>query len=400
MAYLFFFFNNTGLPGGLLFSNLMSPFLYVWLIYKKKQPVLWPLLFFLLPFDLIHIILGIEWKSFLTSNLLFLSTYIFAYSFYYFLQSQENIGHIFKRILVANFGFAIFACFVYFTPYKETLWYMNKFTQNVEGFYRLSLLTFEASYYSFLFAPIAIYYVLKVLLGLNNNSPIGLLILVFVPLMLSLSFGVLGALVISFLILYIIHFQKVFYKRGFFSWLVLGLLLFVSITISLILFFPENPLFLRLSNIYNGIDSSTKGRTTDSFGIAWEVARERSIWFGSGLGQVKVLAFDIVKKYYNYWGDLPVVRIPNSIAETIAIFGIFGLIIRFVLIFYFFFKTNVLNNYYRTVLFFFVFIYQFTGSYITSHVEYVIWILAFSSAFEQFDITKKSNRFSIQKPSE
>ncbi len=390
MANLFFFFNNAGLPGGLLFTNLLSPFLYIWLIYKKKQPVLWPLLVFLLPFDLIHIVLGIEWKSFVVSNILFISTYIFAYSFLYFIQNHENIGQIFKRILVANFAFTLFACFVYFTPYKETLWYMNKFTESVEGFYRLSLLTFEASYYSFLFAPIAIYYVLKVFLGMNNKSSIGLLFLACFPLLLSLSFGVLGALFMSFFILYLIHFQKIFYKKGFFSWLVLGLFLFVIITIVLVLFFPNNPLFIRLNNIYYGIDTSTRGRTIESFGIAWKVAGERSIWFGSGLGQVKVLAYDVVKKYYQYWGNLDVVRIPNSIAETLAIFGIFGLIIRFVLIFYLFFKTNVLNNYYRTVLFFFVFIYQFTGSYITSHVEYVIWILVFSSAFEQFDIVKKT----------
>jgi hypothetical protein len=219
-------------------------------------------------------------------------------------------------------------------------------------------------------------------------------------LLLSLSLGVLGSLFISFFLLYVIHFQKIFYKKGFFSWLVLGLFLFINITIILIIFFPDNALFIRFANIYNGIDTSTRGRTIESFGIAWKVANERSIWFGSGLGQVKILAYDVVKKYYQYWGDLEVVRIPNSIAETIAIFGVLGLFLRFILIFYLFFKTMVLNNYYRTILFFFVFIYQFTGSYITSHVEYAIWILAFSSAFKQFDVIKSINLVSTQMPSE
>jgi hypothetical protein len=400
MAYLYFFFNNAGLPSGLLYTNLLSPFFYIWLVYKKKQPILWLFLFFLIPFDFIHVMLGVEWKSFLVSNALFLSTYIFAYSFHYFIQNYADIGSLFRKILLANFSFTIIACLVYFTPYKETLWYLNKFTESVEGFYRLSLLTFEASYYSFIFAPIAIYYLLKILLRMNKTSSMGLLVLVCVPLLLSLSLGVLGALIISFFLLYLFHFKKIFYKKGFFSWLVLGLFVFVNVFIVLIVFFPDNVLFIRLMNIYNGIDTSTRGRTTESFGIAWKVASEKSIWFGSGLGQVKILAYDVVKKYYNYWGSLEVVRIPNSIAETLAIFGVFGLILRFGLIFYLFFKTKVFNNYYRTVLFTFVFIYQFTGSYITSHVEYVIWILVFSSAFKNFDITKSPNQDSQQMLSE
>ncbi|MBJ7428307.1 MAG: hypothetical protein JHD28_05040 [Bacteroidia bacterium] len=148
---------------------------------------------------------------------------------------------------------------------------------------------------------------------------------------------------------------------------------------------------IRINNIISGVDTSANGRTTDSFEIAWMIAKERSIWFGSGLGQIKVLAYDIVKRYFNYWGDLEVIRIPNAVAETLAIFGVFGLLLRFGLIFYFFFKTKVLQNYYRTLLFVFVFVYQFTGSYITSAVEYVIWVLAFSSAFKQFDVKEKES---------
>lgn len=385
-TYLFFFFNNVGLPGGLLYTNLLSPFFYIWLLYKKKKPVLFPFLFLVIPFNLIHILLGVELKSFIVSNLLFLSTFIFASCFHYFVNEYKNVELLFKKIVIANFGFTLLACLVYFTPYKESLWYINKFTEGVNGFHRLALLTFEASYYSFIFAPIAIYYLLKVLLGLNKTPAINLIVLTCFPLVLSLSMGVLGAILISFFVLYLLHFKKIFYKKGFLSWLVIGVTLFTVFTVGLLVFFPDNPLFIRISNIYNGLDTSTRGRTSESFNIAWMVAKERSIWFGGGLGQVKILAYDIVKRYYNYWGDLSVVRIPNSVAETLAIFGILGLIIRFGLIFYFFLKTRVLSNYYRTTLFVFVFVYQFTGSYITSSVEYAIWIITFSSLFKQFDI--------------
>jgi hypothetical protein len=174
-------------------------------------------------------------------------------------------------------------------------------------------------------------------------------------------------------------------KKSTFSITLFALLSLSFVLLLLIIFYPDNALFIRIQNIFSGVDSSTRGRTTDSFGIAWKIASERSIWFGSGLGQVKVLAHDIVKRYYNYWGDLDVVRIPNAVAETLAIFGIWGLVIRFGLIFYLFFKTRVLANHYQTAVFIFIFVYQFTGSYITNVVEYMAWILAFSNCFPQFD---------------
>lgn len=390
LAYLYFFFNSVGLAGGLLFTNLLTPVFYVWLFIKTKKPVLLPLFLVLIPFDIIHVLNGVDLKSFLVSNALFISTYVFVMSFDFWLRHYQETEELFKKILTANFAFTVLACIIYFTSFKEILWYKNKFTANVDDFYRLALLTFEASYYSLLFAPIATYYLLKVFFKLNTKPAINILILVLIPLFLSLSLGVLASMAISFAAIYIINWKKVFYKKNFFNILFLVLALMVFIIVALFIFFPENALFIRISNILSGVDTSTRGRTTESFGIAWKVANERSLLFGAGLGQVKILAFDIVKKYYNYWGDVQTVRIPNAVAETMAIFGLLGLIIRFGLIFYLFFKTKVLSNHYRTALFVMVFVYQFTGSYITNIVEYVIWVLAFSSTFKQFDRVKTS----------
>jgi hypothetical protein len=75
--------------------------------------------------------------------------------------------------------------------------------------------------------------------------------------------------------------------------------------------------------------------------------------------------------------------------ETLAIFGLAGVVLRLFLEFFLFFKTRVYSNYYRLALFIFVFIYQFTGSFITNIVEYVIWILAFSTVLNQFNILKR-----------
>jgi hypothetical protein len=391
-ASLYFFFNSAGIKSGLLYTNLLTPFLYIWLIKKRQGPVLWPLLLFLLPFDLIHIWNGIEWKSFVVSNLLFISTYIFVQCARLFVLEQ-HIGEVFKHILTWNMVFVFCAVLLFFTPYKEVLWYKNKFTQDVDQFYRLALLTFEASYYALLFAPIALYYLLKLLLGQNQTSAFSILFMIGVPLLLSLSVGVIAAIAISLICFYVFNWQLLLTKKSTFSITLFALLSLSFVLLLLIIFYPDNALFIRIQNIFSGVDSSTRGRTTDSFGIAWKVANERSIWFGSGLGQVKVLAHDIVKRYYNYWGDLDVVRIPNAVAETLAIFGIWGLVLRFGLIFYLFFKTRVLANHYQTAVFIFIFVYQFTGSYITNVVEYMAWILAFSTCFPQFDVVRLRDKF-------
>lgn len=45
------------------------------------------------------------------------------------------------------------------------------------------------------------------------------------------------------------------------------------------------------------------------------------------------------------------------------------------------------------MLFIFMFIYQFVGSFATNLAEYVIWILAFTNVFRQFDV--KANKYEI-----
>jgi len=217
------------------------------------------------------------------------------------------------------------------------------------------------------------------------------LLIVTLPMFMSLSFGVIGATIITILIMCLVFSHKLFkYKKPF----LIMMLSIVTLTITFIVlfyFFPENVFFARLENIVNGKDTSTNGRTKDSFTMAWRIAGMKNLLFGAGLGQIKIMATAVVGKYYNYWGVLPRYDIPNAIGETMAIFGIVGVIIRIGLEIWLFFKTKVFTNYYRLALFIFVFIYQFTGSFITNIVEYVIWIFAFSNVFEQFTIKKKGH---------
>jgi hypothetical protein len=164
------------------------------------------------------------------------------------------------------------------------------------------------------------------------------------------------------------------------------------VLIVMYLFFPDNALFTRLSNIFSGQDLSGKGRTTDSFYLADKILYLRHHLWGIGPGQVKILGNFIVREYYAYPNNYDVIAIPNAVAETWVLFGWAGLFLRMGLEVYFFFRTRVWTNYFRLSLFLFIFIYQFTGSFITNLAEYTIWLLAFVNVFPQFEAAKKIRR--------
>lgn len=113
--------------------------------------------------------------------------------------------------------------------------------------------------------------------------------------------------------------------------------------------------------------------------------RKKVFFFGVGLGQIKLLGGDIWNAFYNNSFSVNEISIPNAVAETFALFGILGLILRFGIQLYFFIRTKPYTNYYRMGLFLYIFIYQFTGSYLFNIGEYVIWALAFSRVFAEFD---------------
>ena len=134
----------------------------------------------------------------------------------------------------------------------------------------------------------------------------------------------------------------------------------------------------------------------DSFKIADHLLDQEHMLFGVGLGQIKIKAADFIQEYYLYIKDF-VANIPNAVAETLAVFGWTGMLLRLFVEVFFFFHTRVWNNYYRLWLFFFMFIYQFTGSFITNIAEYVIWIIAFTNVFGQFNVERKTAGDSTQK---
>jgi hypothetical protein len=388
LSYVYFFFNSILLPKGLLYTNILSPLFYYETIKRNRKVWFLPVASFMLVYDCIHLMQGVDVKSFIVSNGLFFSTYMCTVSFYHFINDYENIGRIMKHVLLFNAVLVVIAIPFLFAerPLQELFWYVRKFTAGVEDMPRLALFTYEASYYSLLLVPVVYYYVLKFLFNDFVTGKWFMLALALIPLLMSLSFGVIGAtLIVAFL-------QAMFFSRKIFSTR-RSLLLFGAVAVllftalALIWLLPGNPLLLRLRNVLSGSDTSANGRTFDSLRMAWHIGSEKSAWFGVGLGQVKFIAAEVVRTHFSYWGVFPRYDIPNAMGETIAIFGISGVIIRLGLQLWLFFRTRVYENHYRLALFLFIFIYQFTGSFITNIVEYVIWAIAFSSAFTRFNVT-------------
>lgn len=391
LTWIYFFFNSVLLPKGLLYTHILSPLFFYNVHRVGGRTWLRHFVIFLSLYDLLHLILGVDLRSFVFSNALFILTYFCVVGFYHFVNHYNHPGRLFKEVVIFNAILAAIAIPFFFLPreYQQWFWYFNILTKGIADFPRLALFTYEASYYSLLLIPVLYYYLCKFFLDKFFKNKWSTLLMISLPMLLSFSFGVLGASLLALLFLCFYFRNEIFRKKRTFVVFASVVLLALVGSVLFFLLFPDNFLVIRLQNIFAGADTSTKGRTTDSFGMAWRIANERSIWFGAGLGQIKIVNIEIIQKYYNYWGVFPRYDIPNAMGETFAIFGIVGTVFRLWLELFLFFRTKVYTNYYRFALFLFIFIYQFTGSFITNVVEYLIWVLAFSQVFSQFDTDRK-----------
>lgn len=390
-AFIYFFINSLALPFGLTYTSLLAPFFYIWVIMVRRKEVLLPFIATLVPFITFHILFAdVDLGSYLVSFLNLLLVYVFCQAVYTFLLVCRDIEKIFRWVLVINFILCVVAIPLYFTPCFPVFWDEQILTEGVGRLRRLRLLTYEPSYYSFLFVPVFSFFLLQYFFKQNTIRSAWLLLMLFLPYLLSFSIGVIGALGLSLLFTWIIYFRRLTSKRRIANAIITTGVSLASVMFVLIMFFRSNLLFTRIRNVVTGRDTSGRGRTNEAFILAGKILNQGSEFWGIGLGQIKIMGDNIIRDYYLYNMDI-VVTLPNAAAETLAIFGWVGLTLRIVIELFFFFYTRVWTNYYRLLLFLFMFIYQFTGSFITNAAEYVIWILAFTNVFPQFDIKRESN---------
>lgn len=389
-ALVYFFINSVALPFGVTYMTLLAPFFYIWILLTTKKEIVLPFITILAPFILVQLLYNdITRKVYFDSLLNLIMVYVFCCAVYLFLMLCNDVEKIFRKILIINFILCLAAIVFYFTPWYHVMWIEQNITEGVNNFRRMKLFTYEASYYATLFVPIFCFYLLQYLFRQNTIKSWRLLLMILLPYVLSFSFGVIATLAISAALVYIFNFPALTKKRRILNSIVFSLsvcLLFFGIVY---VFFRGSFFVLRLANIFYGNDTSANGRTSDAFFLANKLAHMRNEYWGVGLGQIKIMGADVIRKYYMYGKDF-VPRIPNAAAETLATFGWTGFLLRIFFELFFFFRTKVWTNYYRLWLFLFVFIYQFTGSFITNIAEYVIWILVFTNVFYQFDIKRKS----------
>ncbi|MES2618776.1 MAG: O-antigen ligase family protein [Bacteroidota bacterium] len=382
---LYFFFNSLFLPEGLLFTTLLTPLFFFQIVREQKVQQLIALLAVLCICFILHYLQGIHLQLYLKSLLLFITVGIFAIWTQSFFNKVNSLDYIFKCILILNGAMLIVAVLALLTGVlKSQFWYLVPISPGLPEIPRLKMLTYEASYYSLLLCPIAFYAIWNFMIDKSRATFIYLL-LALVPLLMSFSLGVLAGMIVTLICIVLIVFNWVKNNKRVRWMVIICSLLLLAVLIVLYQLYPDNPLVIRIKNIFTGKDTSARGRTYEAFDIALMVAKTKSIWLGVGLGQVKEIGRTLIIHYYNYSNIPEVVRIPNAVAETLAIYGFVGVAIRFIIEFVLFFKTKVYQNYYRLTIFIFIFIYQFTGSFIFNIAEYVLWALAFSTAFSQFD---------------
>lgn len=386
-ACIYFFFNSLFLPEGLLYIYVLTPFFLLNIAENKRLKYLLITVLISLLFLILHVINGVNLAYYLRSYILLIAVVIFCIWFYGFSRKIKSLETLMLNVLSINAFFVVLALIsLKLNILKDYFWYLIPISPGIPVVPRLKMFTYEASYYSLLLVPFAFFVIWKLLLQ-NNKMNWWHLLLVVVPLGLSFSLGVLGGIIISLAVVILINFNAVIANKRVVIIGIIGLIVLAGGLYFSYRYFPDNPLIQRLKNIQQGKDTSAKGRTLESFDLALKIAKEKSVWIGVGLGQIKEIGKTIILQYYEYKNATSVPRIPNAVGETFAIYGIIGLILRFLLITYLFFKTRVFSNYYRLSLFVFIFIYQFTGSYILNIVEFVIWILAFSPVFPQFNRT-------------
>ncbi len=385
---LYFTANNFLLPHGLLYTTLLTPVFLYWLYKQHKIAgmVQWSVLLLIpIPFQ---VAAGVEPKSFLVSTTLVITAWIFLFTAIYAVRLlNDGLFRAFKVVIILNAVLFLAALLILpFPQIRDLMWYSIPISPEIPGFPRLKLLAYESSHYALLMTPVFLYFILRVMMG-KSNHPLLILVAVLIPLGFSLSFGVIAALIIALIIATIVYFRNLsatYYRYFFYG-------AFFTVVAALLVYFvwPDNPVYARIQNIFSGADTSAKGRLQDSFMFAFDLIRNNRLIMGIGPGQIKILAHDLIINYYQYTGEFAeIVRIPNSMAEMLASYGFYGAALKIFFLVFFFFRLKVYNNLYRFTLFIFLFIYQFTGSFIVNIAELGTWAIIFNAHAKEFDINQ------------
>lgn len=373
-AYLavFLFFNTVLLPEGLLYTSVFFPFL-VYGLRRSKWSEHLALLFLLLVFyAAFHFLLNeIYWVDYFQSAGLFFAACVSVIYAISLIQRDLDPDLLFKKIIILNFLFFLVAVVFKGTSLNDIFWSVSKITKGAEESQRLKLFVYEPSYYSTLMVPFLAFFLCR-FIWVGSIKGFVWFLLVLIPVLASFSMGVLSALLMSFVLVSAIFFVRII--RTKFAIGVVAIFLAIVIPVAS----TDNLITQRLENVMSGDDSSGNNRLIESPLVALDIAKETDLIVGAGFGQSKYYASYFFEQY---WPGLDRVRLTNSVADTLSTLGVLGVFLRFGAEIALFFYCGVYRSYFRSLLFFHGFIYQFTGSFLINTAEFFIWMLAFVPVF-------------------
>jgi hypothetical protein len=378
VAAFYFFLNHAGvdylgLPTGMFYTSLLSPFIYIWLYLKGRRWLTAKFLLVMSPFILAHLVLGIKDPlEYLRTLLHWWTVYVTVYAFCWALSKCGSIDRLFEQLILLNFSTTILALIFFPTPLRPLFW-MN--TQPFVGgadSLRLNLLSTEPSAYAELMFPLLIFAVLRLIRDSRRRN-MEYFMMIALPFLLCQSFGGVSIGLAGIGVSLMTGYRRLLKRQK-------SRLLFLCLAIAIgsLLLIP-NPISARVRQVVSGNDGSTQGRTTMAYAAGYAVASSTSLWWGAGLGQAKYVDFSYIVP-----GLLG--QIPNMVAGILAEFGLIGVMTMLAVEFYLFFKTKVYLNSFRIAMFVVAFIQQATGSYGTDVQQYLMWFFAFYPFFPEFNL--------------
>lgn len=387
VAAFYFFFNSVGLPRGLFYTTVCAPLLFLWLYLKGQRWLTTKFLLLLSPFIVVQLAMGVESHLYYLRSLLLLWTvYVAVYALCWGLLKIHKIEQLFDELIVLNVVAALFALANLFTPLREFLWMDTSDTlAGRSHLLRLSMLCSEPSVYAELMLPLIIFAALRLLVGGGKRS-ILYFAMICTPFLLTQSFGGLSISCAAIGATLLVSYRRLLGKPR--SLLIMAGLVCAVAAIILI----PNPIAARLFQVLAGTDSSTQSRTTLSFIISYAVASSKSVWWGVGLGQGKIV--DVSDLGLGFTVGI----IPNAVAGTFAELGIVGVLVRLGVELILFFKSRVYLNSFRLAMFVAAFIVQFTGSHLMDVQQYLMWCFAFLPFFPGLSLRSANGQESTPHP--
>lgn len=391
IGLIYFFFNTLLLPPPVSYTTLLS-LVKVRSVLRRFGKTIAAMLLILLGYLVIHLSQGVEVQDYFVSWAYFLLLLFSGFAAYDYLSSSDILFDRFFRIMAVAasllLGVGVIALL---TPWADIFWNVHQFVGEGQKVPRFQGLSYEPSHLALTLSPVLLYFLWK-LINRFTVKYVLYFIAVALPIVLSVSFGFAAALAASLLftvLTVVLFFQK--FRMILIAPLVVMLLAAV-VTISF-----ENPLSVRIEYVLEGKDTSVNGRTWEAFMLGYRCAETENVWWGIGLGQIKYVGEEVIRPYYAAMDPVgyskenwPILALPNSMAETLAIFGIMGVMLKIGIQLFCFVRFRVFNNYFNLSVFFFLFVYQMMGSFILSSAEIIMWVIAFARVFPEFDIEPKS----------